>query len=295
MKRKNDILYLTFLIVMLVMIGIGYIKLSNSDQKTKQYLIEEYEKVQEKCKSFAGRYETEDQKKFCETSKEDFIKGDNTFQYKFDQLVEAMPLSVFGFIPILIVIACSTFYICRYLKCNFIQYDLNRAKYADIKSKMIKDGLKPALVLPILVVILGIISYLYTGNLLIETEASNSSFLYCVAVITKCLLNCLVYCNVSIIVARKQHNWILAAITSFLVVLGLELFLELFVGSIICFKILGLDIGIIFNILDCKVFYDYGLLPSLAVPMAIVIITACIITYLYKDRETLVIDCEANN
>ena len=297
MKFRKHIFTLIFIIFMLTTFIIGVIKFNNWKESSRQDMLVEIEK----CEKLNGNYVSDDQKNFCErlfTSKDD---EDIAYFFAMVYVEDFIPLSS-NLILILFVVISSCFYISKYLKNNILTNDLTREKYNRIKLKLFISSWIPALVIPCMLLIRLIVYYLMTKNFDYDVGASmwqidtvSNIGLFFSAYLLIALFDSLIYANICLIVTRKKHNFILATILSCLIITGLELFLEIF-GNLICTYIFKSGMGIVFNIINFGHFNDsYGLLIPTMVSLTIFAITLIVVNILYKDKEKLLMDCEAND
>lgn len=109
------------------------------------------------------------------------------------------------------------------------------------------------------------------------------------------LFFCLTYVNISLIISRKYHNFFVAVLLSFITIVGVELFLELIVGTVIFGVIIKTDVGVSFNIINGIVLNDalniYGIFAFAGIVFAL---SLCIAKREYYHKEDLIIDCEKN-
>ena len=213
-----------------------------------------------------------------------------------------MPLSS-NFILIFFVVISSTYYISKYLKNNILSNDLTRQSYKKIKTKLLICSWLPALVIPIISIFKLIVFYVmtknfdYSASVIMWQESSLSNVgLFFISYILISLFDSLIYSNISLIVIRKKNNFILSSLLSYLVIIGVELFLEIVVNMLICTNIFHSEIGVVFNIINFGCFNDsYGIFIPLVVSIVIFFITLIIVCLIYKNKEKVIIDCEIND
>ena len=99
-------------------------------------------------------------------------------------------------------------------------------------------------------------------------------------------------------VVRKQHNYFLAVIESFLVIIGIELFMEEVVYQLFFNLLLkDYDTGLLFNIINpitFRVGECGGVARLLIFSFLCFLISAIGVMFIYHNKEKLVIDCEKN-
>lgn len=197
-------------------------------------------------------------------------------------------------------------FICRYLKNKVIMNDLSRQSFNKIKIKLFKNSYKTTIILPILFLIAIVICYLYTksfdatyslvnGTTIWKEYTLTHPYIFIILYFSNIIIHSLIYINISLCIARKQHNFFPALILSFLCFIGIESILEILFGGIICTSLLNVNYGILFNIMNLFSFNDIcGIISPLIIPMIVMIVTFIVLHLMYKDKERLIIDIEKN-
>lgn len=166
----------------------------------------------------------------------------------------------------------------------------------------------PSIILPLSFLIMIIFSLIYCKGFtinnyfsqnLLEEELANiiSPYIYVFSLIIKSLITSLIYINIGLIVSRKNHKLYMSIILSYLLYIGIEIFLEGIIGKILFFNILQIDsMMLYFNIMNI---YSLNLTRNylyIFIPLIIILaITTIIVIKLYKNKEALLIDCDKNN
>lgn len=255
----------------------------------------------EKCENLQEDYKSESHKEYCE--KLFYYNKDELKLAYFDVMTyveDFIPLSS-NFILIFFMVISSCHYITKYLRNNIIANDVQREKYNTIKLKLLVSSWMPALAITCVIIIRMIVYYYLTNNFnynvgttIWQSESLENISLFFISYILVTLFDLLIYANVCLIVARKKHNFLLCTILSYLVIIGIELFLEIFINIVICTNILHLDIGIVFNIINFGYYNDsYGIFIPIIISFVIFVITFIITNILYQNKESLIIDCES--
>ncbi len=299
MKSSKYIVTIIFSIFMIITFIIGIIKFNFWKENSIKDTIKEVEV----CKSYKNNYNSDLHKKYCENLISSNDENLNLAYFDVMTYVEDfMPLSS-NFILIFFVVISSTYYISKYLKNNILSNDLTRQSYKKIKTKLLICSWLPALVIPIISIFKLIVFYVmtknfdYSASVIMWQESSLSNVgLFFVSYILISLFDSLIYSNISLIVIRKKHNFILSSLLSYLVIIGVELFLEIVVNMLICTNIFHSEIGVVFNIINFGCFNDsYGIFIPLVVSIVIFFITLIIVCLIYKNKEKVIIDCEIND
>lgn len=299
MKSSKYIVTIIFSIFMIITFIIGIIKFNFWKENSIKDTIKEVEV----CKSYKNNYNSDLHKKYCENLISSNDENLNLAYFDVMTYVEDfMPLSS-NFILIFFVVTSSTYYISKYLKNNILSNDLTRQSYKKIKTKLLICSWLPALVIPIISIFKLIVFYVmtknfdYSASVIMWQESSLSNVgLFFISYILISLFDSLIYSNISLIVTRKKHNFILSSLLSYLVIIGVELFLEIVVNVLICTNIFHSEIGVVFNIINFGCFNDsYGIFIPLVVSIVIFFITLIIVCLIYKNKEKVIIDCEIND
>lgn len=221
----------------------------------------------------------------------------NTFIYGFNKI---------SFVLMLFVIVPSLIYPCQYFKNKIISNDLTREKYKNVEHKIFKNSYKSIIIIPLLVIIAFLICITATKTFDPTFAINNSTtgwsettlnnpFIFGLLYILNTVIHSWLYINISLCIARKYHNYFVALILSFLAIIGLEAFLEIFCNGILFTTILKSNMGIIFNIMNFISFNDsYGMITAMIVPFVLAVISFIIALKLYKNKEKLIIDIEKN-
>lgn len=299
MKSSKYIVTIIFSIFMIITFIIGIIKFNFWKENSIKDTIKEVEV----CKSYKNNYNSDLHKKYCENLISSNDENLNLAYFDVMTYVEDfMPLSS-NFILIFFVVISSTYYISKYLKNNILSNDLTRQSYKKIKTKLLICSWLPALVIPIISIFKLIVFYVmtknfdYSASVIMWQESSLSNVgLFFISYILISLFDSLIYSNISLIVTRKKHNFILSSLLSYLVIIGVELFLEIVVNVLICTNIFHSEIGVVFNIINFGCYNDsYGIFIPLVVSIVIFFITLIIVCLIYKNKEKVIIDCEIND
>ena len=154
---------------MLIMVAIGMVRLHNwhlEIQETHIYL-------KEQCQEMIKEGENEEACQRILDSDPEFL----SFFEAYPVLESVfMPLSTNNFIVMFIVIFCSCYGVCKYLKCNIISYNLMRENYSKIKNRLYISAWKPALIIPIVIAVIILLVYLYTGNFDFTTNSTGWNY-----------------------------------------------------------------------------------------------------------------------
>lgn len=250
----------------------------------------------------------EEQKESCEI----LLKQASTEEISSDYYYMSREvLSNFGiiyYITFLFVTIPVIYNVCKVFKNKELIYEMTRQNYSDFKKKIFKEAYLKSLIIPLLLLIIFIITFIFckgsAGNIYFEEfmeegflEKVISPFLYTFTILIRAFLISIIYINISLIVVRKNHNFYIASILSYLLFIGIEVVLEGVIGRILLNNILKTNsMEIYINILNMfNLNFGKGYI-MLYMPIIIILILSFIILHIkYKNKEKLIIDCEKNN
>lgn len=246
---------------------------------------------------------TEEKRNACEEWKNEIENGGNSGFLLYQETI-ADKYFPKGIMEVLLILIPSCYFITKYHRERIINYENNRRSYFHNLLKVFKKSYILALIPSIILLFVFLFYYNYTGGFNIMAHEINSigwiyitkPWLFILVYLINLTLTNLIYINISILVSRKYHNYFISVILSFLVTIGLQLFLEIVVNGIICGIIFHSEFGIIFNIINAIPFNDsYGLCWPLVFSLSMNLIIIFIIYLVYKNKEKLIIDCEKNS
>ncbi len=248
---------------------------------------------------------TEDEEKMCNAvrknidEKADFFTVFTNIVNNYNRALLYASIFLFVSLPLL-------YYASNYLKNKQIKNELTRGSYKKTIMSFLKNSYKSLFIFPIAILIVMIISYVYAGSfdctyslLNHSTQWADSTLkspvLFLLLYMINVIIHSILYINISLIVVRKYHNYFVSAILSFLLLIGIEAFLEMFFGGIIVTIFFDIDYAVIFNIINFTVFNDNnGIFSSVIVPFILMLISSFLVYFSYHNKEKLVIDCEKN-
>lgn len=103
------------------------------------------------------------------------------------------------------------------------------------------------------------------------------------------------YVNITLLVARKNYNYIISIITSYLVFIFTELFIEIILRKLL-FKFIPFRYFKLISLSNVFYFSDeFGIISAIVFPLILFIISSILVYLGYKDKEKVLIDAETNN
>lgn len=295
--KENKLLIISFLIV----IGVLLYNIFEYDSwfKTNKELIET--RIQE-CESGI----IPEQKEICDEILNSYHEPQPDFYYTVTVLSSDMDILIYLMFALISIPVL--YYVCNLFKNRNILYLLTRENYKQMKKDIVLKSYKSALILPTIYIIIIVFSLIYCKGFNIDSyyalmptkELFNeiiNPYLYIIVLIFKALLTGLIYVNIALIVARKNHNFYLSTLLSYILFIAIEIFLEALVGYIIFGKLLHIDsMMIYFNIMNIfSMNLSKGYIAVFIPLIILFLISSIVLALVYKNKEELVIDCDKNN
>ena len=260
------------------------------------------------CKENIDILELEEQKQFCEEKLSQPVSlTSNNFYIKFFNVL-LDNVRFLNLIACLILFVISIYNVNSIFKSRFALLMLKREKFSVFVIKLVKKMYRYVWFFPIVFLIifcLCSINSTFDSTILINQGFSwgkklmDNVPLFVITYLLNLLLYSAFYLNIALIVVRKQHNYFLAIIESFLVVIVIQLFFDLVVSALIFGKIFNnYNLGLIFNIMNLFNFnvseVKFGLIGLLSFSFLCFFVSSIVVFFMYKDKEKLIIDCEKN-
>lgn len=299
---KNNFLLILFLILG-IFVAFKVYNLSNQIIMNEK---ETLDQVAEICEQGKDDPEISNSEACLDYFDDGFKTETTNFYYKLDNHL-VFELRPFNLLAPLVLIIMSLFGVVNIFKERSAILMLKREKYSTFLRKLFIKIYRYVWFWPLIMLIiitlfshnatfdLENLSEMYYGETLMR-NAPLFIFLY--------LLNILIfssfYINIALIIMRKQHNYALAVIESFLLIIAIELFLEIIIGNILFGLILNdVQTGLVFNISNAFTFniteYSHGVISLFTFNISCFIISSIVVYFMYRNKEQLVIDCEKNN
>lgn len=188
----------------------------------------------------------------------------------------------------------------KILKNNHIEYCLTRESYKDFMKTFLKKAYRYVWILPLLAAFLIFICVKHTSidykySYLFSTSIWNENitkypYLFMISYIFNSLIFSFIYINIGLLAVRKVHNYIKSLILSTIIIISIELFFE-----IILTYLIGTNVGVLFNMMNIYTFnVNIGYIYSFAFSISMLLISFISVYLTYKNKETLIIDCEKN-
>lgn len=202
---------------------------------------------------------------------------------------------------LLVIILGSTYFITKYLRNRMIINDINRKSYKKILKKLFLSSWKYALLLPIMLLIAFIFTYIITGNgtngysYLENTIFENNVLFYFLVIFVQAFVLTLIHTNVVLIVSRKEHNYILSVIKSYVCIIGILMLVET-INTNVIYGIFHSEKFINFNILNIyDLCFSDEVISYIVCTLTALFISFIVVFLIYRNKEKLIIDSEKND
>ena len=223
------------------------------------------------------------------------------FHYKLDIAYSSLLVACYIFGLVLFIISLKE--ISSIFKNRTALLMLKRENYKNFLKRIFKSVFKSVWFWPLIMLLIFIVCLIGSDfNYKPNTNSLYASpVLFIILNIISVFLYSITYLNLGLIVVRHQHNYYLAVIESFLLVIAIEIFLEVVPGFIIwqqLYKATGKDMynSQLFKILEVfRINLDSGVLVYFIYVISLVLITGFIVYLCYRNKEKLIISCEKNN
>lgn len=303
---KNKNLFFIIVLILSICFALSSVRVANDVKNNQENLSNSHQKTIEDCNKVV---EGETNYEVCQI----ILKEDNSYE-KLDIYDLGFGIinnyifygyNVFFFL--FIIIAGSCLYVTKYLRSEILKNTNHRKSYGKIKKELFISSWKYAIIVPVMLLICYIIMYIYTNTYIIsdidmeannlnEYNFGNNMLFYNLKDLYNALVLGLIYTNVTLLIARKEHNYILAVIKSFLAIIGIELFLEIVLNGLVLPVVFKFYDGGFLNIIDMSALQlSSGFYPKIIFITVLMIISFVLVFISYKDKESLIIDCEKND
>lgn len=288
------------MIIIFVIIGLVISILASVRYKDNQQLLkEDFFQMVEKCKTLKEEEARDGEMEWCQKIIEDDLSEFDTNAYDaYDYYsMDYLTMYLNEFILIAIIVVGSSYYITKYLRNRIILNNITREKYKIIIKKLFFSAWKYAILISVMlvtiyfVIFLNVDKFYFTGTEYVGTIFENNIILLFFMIIVKSFILSLFYININLIISRKEHNYILSVIKTYLLIVGIEIFLEIAFGNFI-----DTEYDMLFNIINIYTYpyAEYGL-TQVFILSGILIVSFIPLYFSYRNKEKLIIDVEKND
>ena len=289
-----------FILVFIVIIGMIIYSFIDYDKFVKNYT-NAIENTISECKINT----IPERQEYCNNILKENINPKPGFYYNYFEIYSRLDFLEYGlFFSVTIPII---YFITKTFKNRHIIYELTRETYKKFKTNLFKKAYLYSLILPLIILIILVATIIYSGGLTLNpyydqemndivVKATNPYF-YVTTIVLRALILGIIYANIALIVSRKNHNFYIAVILSYLASVGTEIILEGVIGRLIFYEIFKIDSMMIYinivNILSLNL--EKGYLCIYLPLILILVVSTFIAKLMYKNKEKLIIDCDKNN
>lgn len=294
-----------WLIIGILIVVIGYIVYSCFQFIENQEKISQF--TEEKIQYCESDSVATNEIEFCEHYLQTMEKEKNLKVDFFSMMTDILIFQLHFLNPVafLLLIIPTLPVLCKLLKNRWILFCSTRESYNSFIKKFFKCAYRYIWLLPFIVAVLIFIcmsygtfdpSYgLYFGSIIWESNIIYHPILFILLYLLNITLYSSIFINLSLIVVRKCHHYIKAILLSYIMYLGLELFLEVVVNAIVLQGIFKTSIGHIFNVMNLFMFNDiYGVPALMLFTVCMWILSIIGVYFSYRNKESLILDCEKN-
>lgn len=289
-----------FILVFIVIIGMIIYSFIDYDKFVKNYT-NAIENTISECKINT----IPERQEYCDNILKENINPKPGFYYNYFEIYSRLNLLEYGLF--FIVTIPIVYFVTMTFKNRHIIYELTRETYKKFKTNLFKKAYLYSLILPLIILIILVATIIYSGGLTLNpyydqemndivVKAINPYF-YITTIVLRALILGIIYANIALIVSRKNHNFYIAVILSYLASVGTEIILEGVIGRLIFYEIFKIDSMMIYinivNILSLNL--EKGYLCIYLPLILILVVSTFIAKLMYKNKEKLIIDCDKNN
>ncbi|MBQ8902586.1 MAG: hypothetical protein IJY87_05985 [Bacilli bacterium] len=294
LKRKKIIA----IIILLISLSSYLLFAATNALKDEKRILENRKIIYSKCQEIIKNNDNNtDDYESCNN----FISEYNEEKLSFFSVFSSTTIDYVNHLALIMIIIVNVFgiiWINKVLKNKYILNYYTRCSSKNFIKTLIKESY--VYILPIILSFMICIVYIYSNTTLEMTQLSinnsfwsiswmNHPYLFIILYLLQLSLFLGTYINLGLIMSRRNYNYILSLISTYLLFLGIQLIDEIILG-----KIFKLKYSL--SIANCFIFDDsYGITLPLIFPIVLFLITFIIVILIYNNKEKLYLDCEKNN
>lgn len=277
--HKKNIIILLLLLCAISLYGIVYN--ANQDKKNAEHLIE------------LGKNNPEFLKLHPEVGDENYtLDKTDSLNFAF-RVLYSDPLKSFAYLIIFIIIFFSTRHFYHIIKTGMLKDMVLRESYWSVLNKQIYGSYIYSFIPIIFMIILILMSCVYHFDLDFMSTCKNEYLCYIphlsigfvLSLIYNLIMISLYYINVSIIMFKYSKNFVLNVITSFLVILGIELFMQCVIGPILAQTTGDVGFGNLFSSANLWYYDSVSYLQTICYTTSSFLISFLIMKKQFKNKE----------
>jgi hypothetical protein len=218
-------------------------------------------------------------------------------------------LEYFVFLAPLFVLIPAIYQFHKELSSNFIKNSMTRISYKEYMKKHYIKALKKTLILVFFVILLFFISCLITKGIAVKSNIEYYGYymspdakfvenvgLFMFTYVLNVILSGIFYVNLGLIYCKKNHNFIVNIVLSYITFIVLQIIFEVFIGDILFAKFLNIHyVSQALSLWNVWYYCDMGvgnLLTTTLFSLALAIISSLIVFKTYNNKEGVMIECE---
>ena len=231
----------------------------------------------------------------------------DTFSIFFQLLINSN-LSFIQLIAPIIVILLSSYSFFHEYNTGFFKNKLLRMSYKEYLKYIILKTYKCIWILPAFVIVIFLYSFIISGHFDVNLTLSywpenyipvsisivKNAFLFMIIFILNIIFNSLFYANLSLIPIKKSNNYVVNVISSYLLFIFCDIFLEVLVGVLLLEKCAHIhQASGIFSLFNCWVYDSIPSIPLYTICcFLLAVISFLVVIYIYHDSEEVIIESE---
>lgn len=304
MKKNNDIFYKIFcaLIFLSLIIWVVYCGIQYKNHYNKN--VEAHHKLIEICNQENSQIKDSDCQEII--SNGDPIMPDTITV--FFQLLINSNLSLIQLIAPIIVILLASYCFYREYSTGFYKNKLLRMSYKDYLKYIFQKTYRSIWILPAFITIIFICSFIISGHFNLESTLSywpenyipvsisviKNFSTFIIIFVLNIILNSLFYASLAIIPIKKSNNYIVSVISSYLLFIFCDIFLEVLVGILILEKFAHIShASSLLSLFSCWVYDGIPNIPLYIIYCILLALISFLITvYIYHNKEEVIIESE---
>lgn len=277
--HKKNIIILLLLLCAISLYGIAHNAIQ--DKKSAEHLIE------------LGKNNPEFLKFHPEVGDENYtLDKTDSLNFAF-RVLYSDPLKSFAYLIIFIIIFFSTRHFYNIIKTGMLKDMVLRESYWSVLNKQIYGSYIYSFIPIIFMIILILMSCVYHFDLDFLSTCKNEYLCYIphlsigfvLSLIYNLIMISLYYINVSIIMFKHSKNFVLNIITSFLVILGIELFMQCVIGPILASTTGDVGFGNLFSSANLWYYDSVSYLQTICYTTSSFLISFLIMKKQFKNKE----------
>ena len=241
----------------------------------------------------------------CKCYKEGAISDDPLIM--FYHLLKDMNLSFVQILAPVFVIVPSIYMIHKELHTGTIKMFLTRISYKKYMLIKYLEVIKKIWILPMFVCTILVISCLLTKSVSFGSgfelygwisspniKDLNELPFYMVTYLIVILLHSILYANVGLLCTKKNSNFLVTIILSYIMFIALDIFMEVLIGNLFLAKILNIhNITDSLNLFNIWVYDNVISLPFMIFYSLFLVIVSCLVVLIrYRNKEGVIIESE---